>query len=52
MRELEAEHTVHLADLELRFLQAIRAAVPAAFDKNAGSDYTDRVAELLEQIES
>ncbi len=47
MIELAADYQRSQADLELRFLQAVRIAVPACLDKKSQPDYEKREAALL-----
>lgn len=48
MIELAEEHARDQAGQELRFLQAIRVAVPACFDDKSRGAFEKREARLLE----
>ena len=48
--ELTEEHGRDQATQELRFMQAIRRAVPASLDDKASRDYEQREEALLKQI--
>ena len=51
MTELVEEHARDRADVEVRFLQALRKSIPAVFDTKAQGPYEAREALLLDLIQ-